>query len=120
AHIEGLAEAARRERPLRALQLALEKTGYLAWVMRLPEQDKRDYLQHLNGFAERIKRYEHSTHGPSLRGFLEELRIEIDSGEEGGLDFDPDAGPELVKIMTVHASKGLEFKHVFVASLVDL
>jgi len=120
AHIEGLAEAARRERPLRALQLALDKTGYLAWVMRLPEQDKRDYLQHLNGFAERIKRYEHSTHGPSLRGFLEELRIEIDSGEEGGLDFDPDAGPELVKIMTVHASKGLEFKHVFVASLVDL
>ncbi|HVM90860.1 MAG TPA: ATP-dependent DNA helicase [Verrucomicrobiae bacterium] len=120
AHIEGLAEAARRERPLRALQLALEKTSYLAWVMRLPEQEKRDYLQHLNGFAERIKRYEASTHGPTLRGFLEELKIEIDSGEEGGLDFDPDAGPELVKIMTVHASKGLEFKNVFVASMVDL
>ncbi|MEI7512464.1 MAG: ATP-dependent DNA helicase [Candidatus Uhrbacteria bacterium] len=118
-HIEALAETARRERPLRSLQLALDKTGYLAWVMRLPEQDKCEYLQHLNGFAERMKRYEHSTHGPSLRGFLEELRIEIDSGEEGGLDFDPDAGPELVKIMTVHASKGLEFKHVFVASMVD-
>ncbi len=43
----------------------------------------------------------------------------MESGEEGGLDFDPDAGPELVKIMTVHASKGLEFKYVFVGSLVD-
>ncbi len=119
AHVEGLAEAARRELPLRILQLALDKTEYLAWVMRLPEREKREYIQHLNGFAERVKRYEHSTHGPSLRGFLTELRIEIESGEEGGLDFDPDAGPELVKIMTVHASKGLEFKHVFVASLVD-
>lgn len=119
AHTEGLAEAARRELPLRVLQLALDKTEYLAWVMRLPEREKREYLQHLNGFAERVKRYERSTHGPSLRGFLEELRVEMESGEEGGLEFDPDAGPELVKIMTVHASKGLEFTHVFVASLVE-
>ncbi len=119
AQIEGLTEAARRELPLRVLQLALDKSEYLAWVMRLPEQEKREYIQHLNGFAERLKRYERSTHGPSLRGFLEELRVEMESGEEGGLDFDPDAGPELVRIMTVHASKGLEFRHVFVASLVD-
>ncbi|MCC6563927.1 UvrD-helicase domain-containing protein [Candidatus Uhrbacteria bacterium] len=118
-HIEGLAEAARRELPLRVLKLALDKSEYLGWVMRLPEREKREYLQHLNGIAERIKRYERSTHGPSLRGFLEELRIEMESGEEGGLDFDPDAGPELVKIMTVHASKGLEFKYVFVGSMVD-
>lgn len=118
-HIEGLAEAAKRETPLRVLQLALDKSGYLAMVMRLPEQEKTEYIQHLNGFAERIKRHERSTHGPTLRGFLEELKQEIDSGEEGGLDFDPDAGPELVKVMTVHAAKGLEFKYVFVASLVD-
>lgn len=118
-HMEGLAETARRELPLRVLQLALDASEYLAWVMRLPEREKREYLQHLNGFAERIKRYERSTHGPSLRGFLEELHEEMESGEEGGLDFDPDAGPELVKIMTVHASKGLEFKYVFVGSMVD-
>lgn len=118
-HFEGLAESSRRESPLRMLQLALEKTTYLTWVMRLPEREKREYLQHLNGLAERVKRYERSTHGPSLSGFLEELKVEMESGEEGGLEFDPDAGPELVKIMTVHASKGLEFKYVFVASLVD-
>ncbi|MEK7473427.1 MAG: ATP-dependent DNA helicase [Patescibacteria group bacterium] len=119
AHVEDLMETARRELPLRVLQLVLEKTEYLGWVMRLPEREKREYLQHLNGIAERIKRYERSTHGPTLRGFLDELRVEMESGEEGGLDFDPDAGPELVKIMTVHASKGLEFKYVFVGSLVD-
>jgi DNA helicase-2/ATP-dependent DNA helicase PcrA len=117
--METLMIDARRESPLRVLQLVLDKTGYLNWVMHLPEREKREYLQHLNGFAERVRRYEHSTHGPTLRMFIEELHVEMESGEEGSLDFDPDAGPELVRIMTVHASKGLEFKYVFVASLVD-
>jgi len=118
-HVEGLSEAARREPPLKVLQLALDKTGYLGSVMRLPEREKVEAIQLLNGFADRLKRYESSTHGPTMHGFLEELRLEIDSGEEGALDFDPNAGPEFVKIMTVHAAKGLEFKHVFVVSLVD-
>lgn len=119
ADVEALQETARRQPPLRVLQQALEKSGYLASVMRLPEREKREAIQHLNGFADRIKRYEASTHGPSMRGFLDEFRLEIESGEEGALDFDPDAGPELVKILTVHAAKGLEFKHVFIVSLVD-
>lgn len=117
--VHAASESARRDPPLRVLQQLLNKTGYLGWVMRLPEREKRDRLQHLNGFAERIRRYEAMTHGPSLRGFLQELRLEIESGEEGGLHNDPDAGPELVKIMTIHAAKGLEFAHVFVVSLVD-
>jgi len=35
------------------------------------------------------------------------------------LDFDPEAGPEFVQIMTVHRAKGLEFKYVYVVSMVD-
>ncbi|MBI5654605.1 ATP-dependent helicase [Candidatus Uhrbacteria bacterium] len=119
AHIENLAETARRERPLKVFQLLLEKTEYLAHILKLPEQEKVEAIGLLNGFANRIKRYEQSTHGPTLRGFLEELKTEIDSGEEGALHADPDEGPELVKILTVHASKGLEFKHVFIVSMVD-
>jgi len=119
AHIDALAEAARREKPLKVLQLTLEKTGYLASIMKLPEQEKIEAIGLLNSFADRVKRYEQSTHGPTLRGFLEELRIEIESGEEGALHIDPNEGPELVKVLTVHASKGLEFKHVFIVSLVD-
>ncbi|HEU0051125.1 MAG TPA: UvrD-helicase domain-containing protein, partial [Patescibacteria group bacterium] len=118
-HIENLAETAKREPPLKVLQFTLDKTGYLQSIMRLPEREKMESIQLLNAFADRLKRYEASTHGPSLRGFLEELQMEIESGEEGALDFDPDAGPELVKILTVHAAKGLEFKHVFVVSMVD-
>jgi DNA helicase II / ATP-dependent DNA helicase PcrA len=118
-HVRGLQEAARRETPLKVMQDLLEKTGLLHHVLSQSERDKLDQIDLLNAFANRIKRYESTTHGPTLKGFLHELRLEIESGEEGALHADPNEGPELVKILTVHASKGLEFRHVFIVSLVD-
>ncbi|MCC7357141.1 ATP-dependent helicase [Candidatus Uhrbacteria bacterium] len=114
-----LSEDARRETPLKVFQLAIENTHYLDSIMKHGEEEKIEEIALLNGFVQRLKRYEAATHGPTLKGFLEELRLEIDSGEEGALQIDPDAGPELVKVMTVHASKGLEFRHVFIVSVVD-
>ncbi len=118
-HMQNLAEAAKREKPLKVFQLLLDKTNLLASIMDLPEREKMESIDLLNLFVNRIKRYEQSIHGPSMRGFLEELRAEIESGEEGALHADPDQGPELVKVMTVHAAKGLEFKYVFIVSMVD-
>lgn len=117
--LDAIAEKARRQVPMEVLQTCLEQTGYLSDLMKKPERERLEGIQHLNGFAERIRRYETSVHGPSLRGFLEEFHLELDSGEEGALSFDPDAGPEFVRILTVHAAKGLEFRHVYVVSLVD-
>lgn len=117
--VEELALRAKRDTPLKLLQAALEKTGYLAEVLKQDERQKRETLQWLNSFASRIKRYEVASQDPSLKEFLEELQLEIESGEEGALDTDPESGPELVKILTVHAAKGLEFKHVYIVSLVD-
>jgi DNA helicase-2/ATP-dependent DNA helicase PcrA len=117
--VQKLAETAKREKPLRVFQIALQESGLLAAIMKRPEQEKLESIGFLNGFADRIKRYESMTHGPTLKGLLDDVRLEIESGEEGALAADPDAGPELVKVMTVHASKGLEFSHVFVVSMVD-
>ncbi len=117
--VNRLAEEARRSPPMRVLQYALDETGLLRRLLALPEREKIEEISILNAFADRVKRYEANTVGPSLRGFLEELHLEIDSGDEGGLKADPNEGPELVKILTVHASKGLEFRHVFIVSMVD-
>ena len=87
--------------------------------MNLSEKEKRESLHLLNAFAERMRRYEQTVQDPNIKGFLEELQAELDSGEEGAIQLDPDSGPELVKIMTVHAAKGLEFAHVYLVSLVD-
>lgn len=118
-HVESLHEAARREPPLKVLQLLLDKTGLLSHLLTQSERDRMDQIDLLNAFANRLKRYEASTQGPTLKGFLAELKLEIESGEEGALHADPNEGPELVKILTVHGSKGLEFRHVFMVSLVD-
>jgi len=117
--LEKLAETARREKPMRVYQEILDKTGYLGAIMKMPEAEKVEAIGLLNSFANRIKRYEQVALGPTARGFLEELKTEIESGEEGALAADPDEGPELVKVLTVHGAKGLEFRHVFVVSLVD-
>lgn len=117
--VENLAESGKREPPLKLLQLAIEKTGILNYVLNQKEAEKLEQIDWLNGFANRVKRYEANTAGSSLKGFLDELQLEIESGEQGALKADPDEGPELVKILTVHASKGLEFRHVFLVSLVD-
>ena len=47
------------------------------------------------------------------------LLLEQEAGEEGDVEFDPESGPEAVKLLTVHAAKGLEFTHVFVVGMVD-
>ena len=55
----------------------------------------------------------------SMCAFIELLDFEQDAGEEGKLQFDPQSSPESINIMTIHASKGLEFKHVFVVNMVS-
>ncbi len=114
-----IAQVARRRPPTEVLHAALQQTGYLAHLMKASEREKQESIQHLNGFAERMRKYETAVYDPHLRDFLEEFRLELDAGEEGALTFDADSGPEFVRILTVHASKGLEYKHVYVVSMVD-
>lgn len=118
-NLEKLAETARRDTPLTVLHTALEQTGYLAYLLKQPEKDKVESIALLNEFVSRIRRYEYSTNAPNLKEFVEELRMEIESGEQGALHQDAEGGPDMVRVMTVHASKGLEFDTVYLVSLVD-
>lgn len=79
----------------------------------------RDALSYLQQFLSHIKRFENNHDQPLLKYFLEEFTLERESGEEGGLAFDVDTGPDMVRIMTVHAAKGLEFRYVFIVNMVD-
>ncbi len=73
----------------------------------------------LEQFYKKIESYSQSDENRTMRGFLEYLILEFQAGEEGALKFDPDSGPESLKVMTVHSSKGLEFKFVFIINMVD-
>ncbi len=91
-----------------ALMVALEESGYLAWLDQREgglSVDRRDNLREL---LNAVKTAEKS--GASLSEFLERaaLLADIDRWRES---------EELVTLMSLHNAKGLEFKHVFICGL---
>lgn len=94
----------------------LEDSGYLKYLINKNEEEKIDLL---NQFYKKIKQFEEANADSSLKNFMEQINLELDAGEEGKLEFDPEAGPEMIKVMTIHGAKGLEFKYVFLVSMVD-
>jgi len=73
----------------------------------------------LKQFNDRLKRFETLSPETTLTRFMDEFVLERDSGEEGSLAFDIETGPDMVRIMTVHAAKGLEYPYVFIVGMVD-
>ena len=70
-------------------------------------------------FYKKICTFEEQHADKSLHNFLTQLQLEQEAGDEGKINFNPDLGPESLKVMTVHGSKGLEFENVFVINMVD-
>lgn len=98
----------------------LEESGYLANITKVESVETRQTISYLNQFYKKISEFEINTSHSSVKNFLEIIELEIQAGEEGQLLFEPELeGPESVKIMTIHAAKGLEFKYVFVVNMVD-
>ena len=94
----------------------LEDSGYLKYLINKNETEKIDLL---NQFYKKVKTFEEATVEPTLKNFMEEMNLELESGEEGKLEFDPELGPDMIKVMTIHGAKGLEFKYVFLVNMVD-
>lgn len=106
-------------KPTELLVRMLHDNGYIVWVESLGEEKARQIFAELNQLYKRIKRWEDSTNTPRLKELLEAITLEIESGEEGDIAIDTERGPDVVKLMTVHAAKGLEFANVFLVGLVD-
>ncbi|HCU31733.1 TPA: hypothetical protein DIC21_03275, partial [Candidatus Uhrbacteria bacterium] len=117
--ISKLSEAAKQKRSSEIIIAASKESGLLEFVNKLSEAKKQEDFRFLHQFYERVKKFESRAAEKTLHAFLEEFRHERDAGEEGSLSLDVEAGPDLVKIMTVHGSKGLEFRFVFIVNLVD-
>ncbi len=94
----------------------LRDSGYLKY---LTEQKVLEDFNYINQFYEKLKAFEESNLDPRLKNFMVELELELESGETGNLEFNPELGLDIVKIMTIHNAKGLEFKYVFLVNLVN-
>ncbi len=85
----------------------IERTGYMATLQGEENEERRKNVDELISTA---SLYESKTDTPSLGGFLEEVALvsDVDNYNESA---------NSVVLMTVHASKGLEFPMVFLAGL---
>jgi len=118
-HIEKHTSLAKEQSVSRVLFAFLKDFNYLSYLKKLPEQKSREAFSFLNQFYKEVREFETASPDKSVKAFLEELGYVLESGERGALTPDWEAGPESVKVMTIHAAKGLEFKYVFLVSLVD-
>ncbi|PLX24878.1 hypothetical protein C0580_03920 [Candidatus Parcubacteria bacterium] len=99
----------------------LEDSGYLKMLTIEQNQYNKEQLHFLTQFYRKIRAWEEEAiQSTSVHEFLEMIEMELDSGELGALQYDAEAGPDVVKVMTVHGAKGLEFKYVFVSNMVHL
>ncbi|MCB9802444.1 ATP-dependent helicase [Candidatus Nomurabacteria bacterium] len=98
----------------------LEESGYLKLLTLEDSVYSREQLHFLNQFFKKVRSWEEESLEPTIKQFLQSMEMELESGEQGALKQDQEAGPDAIKIMTVHGSKGLEFKYVFITNLVHL
>ncbi|MFA6427923.1 MAG: UvrD-helicase domain-containing protein [Candidatus Buchananbacteria bacterium] len=97
----------------------LEDTGYLKELTRLENVKSVEAAAQLEQFYKKIRDWESAAAEKTVHNFLQLIEFELEAGEAGALKPSTQAGPEAIKVMTVHAAKGLEFKYVFIVSLVD-
>ncbi len=78
----------------------------------------QEIFSYLNQFYKKMKRLEDGAPDTRLPDFMAAMELELDAGDTGALHLDfVDA--ETVKVMTIHAAKGLEFPYVFLVNLAD-
>jgi DNA helicase-2/ATP-dependent DNA helicase PcrA len=98
----------------------LETGGVIKWIDKQQERKKRETFNFLGQFYKRVKDFEKDQDDKSVKAYLNNLELELESGEQGSLQsLLEEEGPDTIKVMTVHSAKGLEFKYVFLVNLVD-
>ena len=86
-------------------QLILDESGYTAMLQADRSAEAAGRLENLSELVRAMEEYD------SLEAFLEHVSLVMDR--------DNDDQTETVTIMTIHAAKGLEFDHVFLAGWED-
>ncbi len=119
--IQETVQKARTEKPSKLLHHFFEESGCSKYLIQKESEGDSTIIHqvhHLQQFFEMLARYEENTPDAHLKGFLEQYNYILEAGDEGRM-FQPSDTPDSVNIMTIHGSKGLEFKYVFIVNMVE-
>lgn len=116
--IEKFLQVSRDETTGRLLYSFLTDTGYLRYLTHDPSLEKENKIQNIAKFFNQVRDFELIAKEDRVISFIRHLNLLIDSGDDPPTveaDMDQDA----VNILTIHKAKGLEFRVVFLVSLVQ-
>ena len=90
------------------IQEVLEKSGYIKELEVEATDEAQGRIENIDELIKKAVEFEANSEDRSLGAFLEEVSLvaDIDAYAEG---------EQTVSLMTMHSSKGLEFKNVFIA-----
>ncbi|MBI2050893.1 MAG: ATP-dependent helicase [Parcubacteria group bacterium] len=117
--IEKYGDAAKTQKPTSLLFDWMQDEGYFDYLNAMPDADSMREYRYLRYFWEHLKEIEAAIGDGRVKDIVSIIKQERDSGDSGSLPPDAESGPEMVRVMTIHSAKGLEFKYVFVTNLVD-
>jgi len=116
--IEKFLQVSRDETTGKLLYSFLTDTGYLKYLTHNPTLEKETKIQNIAKFFNQVRDFELVAKEDRVISFIKHLNLLIDSGDDPPTveaDLDQDA----VNILTIHKAKGLEFRVVFLVSLVQ-
>jgi DNA helicase-2/ATP-dependent DNA helicase PcrA len=108
--IDGLRQRAEEVSPSEIVQQVLEKSGYLAELLASGTDEADDRRRNLNELVNAALQFQEENEESSLNDFLASAALASDADSK-----EPDQ--DRVTLMTLHASKGLEFPVVFLVGL---
>ena len=101
----------------------LEQSGYIKALEEKKTQENQRRIERLMEFKSIIQDYliraRENGMEPTLTGFLEELALDEQLGDQNDEDGNAKPKEERVQMMTMHGAKGLEFPEVFLIAMED-
>jgi len=108
--INGLQARASEAAPSELVQLVIERSGYLAELIAAGTDEAEDRRRNLNELVNAALQYQEENEEGSLDDFLASAALASDADSK-------DTEQNRVTLMTLHASKGLEFPVVFLVGM---
>jgi DNA helicase II / ATP-dependent DNA helicase PcrA len=110
--LEKIKEKATTEKPSETLKFIIKESGLEASFKQSGTEEDAERIENMKELVTLATKYDYLPAEEGIEMLLEEASLQSD---QDALKSDERA----VKLMTVHASKGLEFNHVFVSGLED-
>ena len=104
-----------KERASKAVQYAIERSGLSAHLEQGGEEERERLLNMQELVTLASERYDHIPAPDGVLRLIEDAALATDQDELDARSKQRDG----VTLMTIHAAKGLEFRHVFIAGLED-